>query len=169
MPGLFAFIRGIVATKPVPMYVSDWVAIPCHTADSLDAHDAMGDKFSIPVPVSGTIQSASLLDRDDEGTQIDVVLLDGPFVSALGDAAFSLADSDGMKEIYQLNFAILSDNVNNYFSSIENIGKGYRVPPDFPGSKMGKIYAQAITRATPTIAAGSEPLLRLEIRPDEPV
>lgn len=162
-------IKEVVATKPPSVYISPFVSIPSHTADALDANDAIGDEFKIRVPVSGLIQSASLVDRDDEGSQIDVVLLDAIFTGAAGDAAFSLSDEDARKVIITLKFTTFDDNVSNQTSSLENLGKAYRVPPMAKGSKFGWIYAQGITRATPTIAGGSEPLVRLEILPDEPV
>ncbi|KKM90027.1 hypothetical protein LCGC14_1242740 [marine sediment metagenome] len=162
-------LLSVLSIKPVPVYVTEWVKIPCHTADALDADDAMGDKFEILVPVSGILLSATLLDRDDEGTEIDVALMNLTFTSAAGDAAFSLSDGDVQKKIYQLNFVVFNDNVDNQESSIENIGKAYHIEPSTPGGKLGKFFCQAITRATPTIAAGSEPLIRLEILPDSPV
>ena len=162
-------VRQVVATKPPKVYISPWVAIPCDTAQLDAAGDAIGPAFTIPVPVSGIIQSASLLDRDDEKTQIDVPLLDAAFTVTATNAAFTLSDLDVRKFIYELQFTTFDDYIDNAGSSIENIGKAYRVPPSSKGSKMGLMYAQGITRATPTIAAGSEPLVRLEILPDEPV
>lgn len=162
-------IRQVVGIKPPKVYLTPYYVIPSHTADALDANDAIGDEFQILVPVSGIIQSASLIDRDDEGSQIDVALLDSLFTSAAGDAAFSLSDLDAQRVIITLKFTTFDDNVNNQTSSLENIGKAYRVPPRTNRSKFGFIFAQGITRATPTIAAGSEPMLRLEILPDEPV
>ncbi len=162
-------IRQVVAIKPPSVFISDFVSIPSHTADALDANDAIGDEFKIRVPVSGLIQGASLVDRDNEGTQIDVVLLDAIFAGAAGDAAFSLSDADARKVIITLKFTVFDDAVNAQTSSLENLGKAYRVPPMNKGSKFGWIYAQGITRSTPTIAVGSEPLVRLEILPDEPV
>ena len=163
------WIKQVLAVRPPPVYISEWIAIPCHTADALDADDAMGAMFQIPVPVSGIIQSASLLDRDDEGSQIDVALFTSIFTDAAGDAAFSLSDEDAMLEIIELQFTSWSDNVNNQTSFLENIGKAYRVRSNAKNSPKGLIYAQAITRATPTIAVGSEPMIRLEIMPDRPV
>jgi len=162
-------IRQVVSVKPVEVYVSPWVSMPAHTADALDANDAIGDEGKIPVPISGILQSASLIDRDDEGSEIDVALFDAIFAGAVGDSAFSLSDLDAQHKILELKFITFNDNVNNQDSSIENIGKAYRVPPWSKGAKMGWMYFQGITRATPTIAAGSEPLIRLEILPDEPV
>ena len=163
------WVRQVIAVRPPPVHITNYIAIPCHTADALDADDAMGPMFQIPVPASGIIQSASLLDRDDEGTQIDIALFSAAFVAVAGDAAFALVDADAMLEIIELQFTSFSDNVNNQTSFLENIGKAYRVAPASKGNSKGIIYAQAITRATPTIAAGSEPMIRLEILPDRPV
>ena len=157
-----------VQVVPPPSYITEYVIIPCHTADALDANDAMGDKFTIRVPVSGIILSASLLDRDDEGSQIDIAIFTGNFTAVAGDAAFSLSDVDAEKKIMELKFTTFDDNVNNQTSSLENIGKDYRLVDDPLNIDTGLMYAQAITRATPTIAAGSEPKIRLEILPDRP-
>ena len=162
-------IRSVVAIKPPAVFISDWVTIPSHTADALDANDAIGDEGKIRVPVSGMIQSAGLIDRDNEGSQIDVPLFDAIFAGAAGDVAFSLSDLDAQKLIITLKFATFDDNVNNQTSSLENLGKAYRVAPMNKGSKVGWMYFQGIARGTPTIAVGSEPMVRVEILPDEPV
>ena len=163
------FIKQVVAVRPPEVFITPYTVITSLTANALDAGDAIGDKFVIKVPVSGIIQSASLLDRDDEGTQIDVALLSGEFTAAAGDAAFSLSDIDAELEIIELQFTSFSDNVNNQTSFLENIGKAYRVPPIMKNAKFGFIHAQGITRATPTIAVSKEPMIRLEILPDRPV
>ena len=160
-------IRNVVAIKPVKTYVSPWMIVPSQTA-ALDDGDATGPAFTIPVPISGRILSASLLDRADQKLQLDVCLLDAPFTATAADAAFTLSDLDSRKVIYQLNFTTYDDHTDNATFSIENIGKGYRVPPSSKDSKMGKMYAQAIAHSTPTYAGGSEPLLRIEIDADEP-
>ena len=161
-------IRQVVRTAPPRVYISPWVSIGSD-GDVLANGDAIGRPFEIPVPVSGIIQSATLLDRDDENSQIDVALFDSPFTAVAANLVYAISDEDGRRKIFQLNFTTFNDNVNSRDSSVENIGKAYRVKPKSRGSKMGRMWCQGITRATPTIALGSEPLLRLEIYPDEPV
>ena len=163
------FIKQVVAVRPPEVYITPWIVIPSVTADALDADDAIGNQFVIPVPVSGILQSASLLDRDDEGSQIDIVLMEKGFTAVAGDAAFALNDVDVLLEIIELQFTSWSDNVNNQISFLENIGKAYRIDPISKGAKVGHMSAQGITRATPTIAVGKEPMIRLEILPDRPV
>ncbi len=163
-------IRNVVAIKPPGVFVSEYTTVQALTGNALDAGDALGTLFRIEVPVSGIFQSAHLLDRDDEGSELDIALFDARIDTvAAADAAFDLTDADAKRKIYQLNFTTFSDNVSNQDASIENIGKAYKVKPKSKGKKTGWMYAQAITRGTPTIAVGSEPMLRLEILPDEPI
>ncbi len=159
-------IKQVVAIRPPPVHVTEWVVVPAQTA-ALDDGDAMGGSFRIPVPVSGVLQSAHLLDRADQGNQVDVALLSATFTPTAADAAFALADSEARTIITRLQFTVFNDNVDNRDSSLENIGKVYRVQPAFKGAKWGYIYGQGIASGTPTYAAGSAPLLRLEILPDE--
>ena len=148
-------IREVVAIAPPGVYITPAIAVPNITpANALHADDAMGDLFGIRVPKSGIIQSATFYDVDDEGSQVDLVLTRARFTGAASDAAFSMLDDDLLTVIIQLNFTTFFDMVNGQVSSIENIGKAYRVPPEKKGSKMGVIYAQAIARGTPNIAAG---------------
>ncbi len=163
------YIKQVVSVRPPEVFITEWAVMPSHTTDALDANDAIGSPFTMLVPTSGLIHSATLLDRDDEGSELDVALFSGQFTGAAGDVAFSLSDEDAMLKIMELSFSSFNDNVNNQSSVLVNIGKAYRVPPLKRGSKMGLMYAQGITRGTPTIAAGSEPMVRLEILPDWPV
>jgi len=159
-------IKQVVAIRPPPVHITEWVVIPSQVA-ALDDGDAMGDAFRIPVPVSGVLQSAHLLGRADQGTQVDVVLLSAPFTPTAGDAQFALDDLEARAIITRLQFTVFNDNADNQDSSLENIGKVYRVHPASRGAKWGWMYGQGIAYGTPTYAAGSAPLLRLEILPDE--
>lgn len=159
-------IRQVVGIKPRPVFISDWVTIPAQDA-ALDDADALGSPGTIRVPVSGILQSAHLLDPADQGNSLDVKLLDGEFTAAAADQAFSLSDADALRIIHTLEFSTFHDNVNNQDSSIENIGKAYRVQPEHKGSKFGLLHFQGIAVGTPTYGAGAKPKFRLEILPDE--
>lgn len=148
-------------------YISPFVEITSQDA-ALDAGDSVGTSvFLIPAPVSGVIQSATLFDPADQKIELDVVLLSSRFTPTAADAAFTLADADLRFVIYQLNFTVFWDMTDGAVSSIENIGKAYRIPPYGAAPEMGYFYCQAITRGAPTYAAGSKPYMQIEILPDK--
>lgn len=156
----------LTGIKPPPVYISPLVIVNAQDA-ALDDGDATGPKFKIRVPVSGIIQSAHLLDYADQGNQLDVALLSRDFTAASADAQFKILDPDLANVVKRLQFAVFHDNDDNQDSSLENIGKAYRIDPEVPGSKFGFFHAQGIAYGTPTYGAGNKPRIRLEILPDE--
>jgi hypothetical protein len=158
--------RAEMSVKPPAVYISPLVTVTAQDA-ALDDGDATGDKFTIRVPVSGVIQSAHLLDFADQGNQLDIALLSRDFTAVAADAAFKILDTDLANVVIRLQFTVFNDNVDNQDSSLENIGKAYRVDPEDSGSKFGLLHCQGIASGTPTYGAGAKPRLRIEILPDE--
>ena len=142
------------------------VEVPAQDA-ALDDGDATGIKFTVRVPVAGIIQSAQILDYADQGDQLDIALLDRDFTAAAADAQFKIIDNDLAKLIIRLQFTVFNDNDDNQDSSLENIGRTYRIEPETPGSKFGRMHCQGIASGTPTYAAGAKPKFRIGILPDE--
>ncbi|KKL40788.1 hypothetical protein LCGC14_2367900 [marine sediment metagenome] len=166
MLGWLVRIAHVVAIKPRPVFQTSWVQVPAQDA-ALDDGDATGIVFQFLVPISGTLQSASVLDTADQGNQLDVELCSGRFAGAAADAQFKLTDVEARYHIYRLQFATYADHEDNQTSDLENIGKAYKVPPFEEDSKWGWMWGQGIASGTPTYAAGSKPYLRVEIYPDE--
>lgn len=156
----------VVGITPPPVYVSPLTIVTSQDA-ALDDGDATGAVFTIRVPVSGIIQSAHLLDYADQGNQLDIALLSRSFTAVAADAAFKIVDGDLHSVVTRLQFTVFNDNVDNQDSSLENIGKAYRVEPEDSGSKFGFFHCQGIASGTPTYGAGAKPRIRLEILPDE--
>ncbi len=155
-----------VETNPPPVFISELVLVPS-VGGAFTTLDAIGVPFKFLVPISGVIQSATLIDRDYEGTEIDIPLFREPFVAAASADAYTISDTDIKNLIKTLKFTVFDDHVQCYESSVENIGKLYKVRPKSRGSKWGWMYSQAKCLGTPTIAAGSEYLLRIEILSDK--
>lgn len=125
-------------------------------ADALDAGDAFGTIFTIKVPKSGIIYSATFWDLDDEGSQVDLEIFKTSFTQIASDAAWTPSDGDMLSFVTELAFVGFDDHINNQTSSLTNIGMAYTAPG-------GKLYIQAVCRGTPTIAAGSSPRVQLQI------
>jgi len=164
-------LRKALKMEPPRTFISEPAIFITPSGDLvLDAGDAMCGVFQVKVPVSGIIQGATLYDPSDVlSGGVNVALCRARIAGGTVDAAFALVDDDLVNVIYQLNFVTFFDMTNGLVSSIENIGKRYRVPPEAPGGKMGIMYCQAATVGAATIVAGSHPSLRLEIDPDEHV
>jgi len=146
----------IVSCPVIPVLVPGIVA-----ADALDANDCMGTIVQVNVPKRGVIVSATLFDIDDEGTQIDLEIFVHPIAQIANDAAWAPTDADIIHFLTELAFVSFDDHVNNQTSDITAINKAYVAPE-------GKFYIQAVTRSTPTIAAGASPRFHLQIQSFDP-
>ena len=130
------------------------------TGIAYTAGDAFGDKFEIPVPLSGIIHTAVFLDKDDEGLETDVVLFTGDFTATADNAAFTVADADFHNFLSTITFAAFKNFAVNQVSSAAALGIAYVAP-------QGKLWAQMVARGAPNIAAGAAPMLSLTIIADE--
>ena len=150
---LIAAVSGTIVSCPVlPIEIPGITA-----ADALDANDCMGTLFTIDVPKRGVIISATFWDMDDEGTQVDFEIFKHSVIDTANDAAFAPTDADLLEFITELAFFAFDDHGTGQTSDIKNIGKAYSAPE-------GKFYIKAVTRSTPTIAAGNVPRLQLQIQ-----
>jgi len=145
----------IVSCPLVPVMIPGITA-----ADALDAGDCMGIQFAVKVPRHGILQSALLLDFDDEGTQIDLELFKQQITQIANDAAWAPSDIDMLQFVTELSFFAFDDHINGQSSELLNIGKAYTAPTGF-------LWIQAVTRSTPTIAAGASPRIQLHIVSDD--
>lgn len=132
-------------------------AIPgSDTATALESGDTLGNVFSIKVPKSGIIISATFYDLDDEGSQVDLEIFKQGIADQAVDAAYAPTDAEMLTFLTELSFVDFDDQGTSQTSELTNIGKAYNAP-------SGLLYFQAVTRATPTIAAGSPPYIQLQI------
>jgi len=138
------------------------VMIPGITAaDALDANDCMGLIVVLKVPKSGIIQSALLVDPDDEGLQIDLEIFKAPIAQVANDAAFAPTDDESFNFVTEINFDTYNDHGVFQTAEVKNIGTAYNAP-------NGKFFIQAVTRGAHNIAAGASPRYQLQILSTDP-
>ena len=148
--------KTIVSCPAMPM------GIPGITAgDALDAGDCIGTIMVIPVPKVGIIQSATYWDLDDESTQLDLEIFKESIAQIASDSAWSPTDVTMRNFVTELAFVVGDDHGNSYTFQLTNIGLAYTAP-------SGKFYIQAVDRSTKNIAAGSMPLIQLQIESFDP-
>jgi len=150
------FIGKIVSCPLYPIEIPGIVA-----ADAFDANDCFGTIFQIPVPKNGVLHSATFWDLDYEGTQVDFMIYGNPITQIASDAAWAPSDADQLVFVTALSFVSYIGHVNSYTFELNNIGKAY-------SAARGKFDIQAVTRATPTIAAGAMPRFQLQILSFDP-
>ena len=138
------------------VYQTDLREIPgIGTAAAYAAGEAFGTKFSIPVPVQGTISRIAFLDLDDEGLRKDFVLFSRDFTATADNAAFNLSDGD-------LAYCLGVLSVDNFFNwGANQLGQVYPafdyIAPD------GLLYCQIVTQGADNIAAGAIPKFFLTV------
>lgn len=147
--------------KTVSCPAEPGVLVGSDTGVALESGDTIGLVTKVAVPKSGILYSATLFDFDDEGTQVDFEIFKRPIADVATDAAFAPTDAEGFGFITELNFTVFDDHGLFQTSELTNIGKGYSAPE-------GYLYIQAVTRSTPTIAAGVPHRFQLQILSDDP-
>jgi hypothetical protein len=127
--------------------LSDRVAI------TLDAKAAADGR-----PVSGTITQITLLDKDDEGAALDLVILDADVSLGTINGAPNISDTNAQQIVRVVPVA-----TTNYTDVV-----GAKVafpsfdPIDFEVA-AGVLYIGAISRGTPTYTAASDLRVKLQI------
>ena len=150
-----------VLTKPQPVFSTGQIIIPGLVPAAYAAGDAMGVQWKQAVPKSGILQSAALWDLSDLNLQVNLTIASAPFFTQIADnAAFALADIDALMVVYQVDFTVFTDWINNRASFIDQIGKPLKFPTGF-------MYLQAFAVAAQTVAANSIPVVQLDFLPDE--
>ena len=123
-------------------------------ADALDANDAMGIAFAVPVPPAGAIVGAFFHDLDDEGSNKTLHLYHGMPSSIASDAAYAPTDADNLIYAGRIRFDGFSDLTNNQVgvANSADLPLWYFAPD-------GMLWMQVQTAGTDNIAAGSMPRL----------
>jgi len=132
-----------------------------YSSGAYEANDAMGLLTKVAVPKRGVIVSATLFDLDYEGKQIDLEVFNNKITQVASEAAWTLSDEESLFFITELPFVAFDAHTASQTSEITNIGKAYVAPGGF-------FWVQAVTRGTPTIAAGAEPHFQLQIQSFDP-
>lgn len=146
-----------IVSCPVAPY-----AIPgSDNAVTIETGDTIGFVFKLAVPKSGEIRSALLLDRDDEGVQVDLEIFKQTIADAVADAAFAPTDVEGLSHVCELNFVSFDDHGLYQTSQITNIGMAYTAPEGF-------FHIQAINRGGITLPAGVPHKVQLHILSTDP-
>lgn len=139
------------------------IQIPGISTDIYAAGDAFGTLITLPGVFranknSGIVTKIQLLDRDDEGSQVDVHFYRRPMTTTADNAAFDPSDVD-----------ILSweggESITTFFNWNSNQG-GQWTGSHWVESDDTNLYIRCVTQGTPTIVAGSEPWLLVTVVPN---
>lgn len=131
------------------------------TGVTIETGDTLGLVFAIAVPKSGVIYSATFIDLDAEGSQVDIEIYKRSIADQATDAAYAPDDAEALTFLTELSFVSFDDHGVFQTSEITNIGKAYSVPD-------GKFYNQGVVRAGQTIAVGKAPRIQYQILSDDP-
>lgn len=158
MRQLLQVLQAILSRLRGP-YATDWIIVPgIGVSAAYATGDAFGIQFEVPVPVSGTIQSCTFVDKDNEKLAKDIYIFASSFAATADNSAFAPSDPDlqaciGFISISGGDYAA---NNANAVGHRDNIGLSYVAPG-------GKLYCQIVTRGADNIAAGKIPLVQLVI------
>jgi hypothetical protein len=159
---LYVAQQGIVQVRG-SIYDTGYLRVPgVDHSDAYTAGDAIGTQFAVTLPFrQGVLYSATLLDLDDEGTQLDLWISDSEWGTKIADdAAFSPADAEMLRVIDILEFTSTVDATNSHFMALRNIGLAVSLPES-------RLWLQLESPSgTPTIAVGSNPRVRLQFLVD---
>jgi|SRR3990167_3481484 len=151
-------VRG--ATVRGAVYVTDKMVVPqIAAADALDAGDAMGGIFRFEnVPEYGIIRAARLWDPDDDTLSPTLHLFSQVFAATANDAALNISAADSLEAVDSIAFSTSVDLGGGKVHNETGLDIWYWAPDK-------TLYCQMTTAATPNIAAGVMPQVRLFIEP----
>ena len=154
---LESVVSSLDALAKIHIYSTGWMEIPgIGTGVAYAAADAFGGKFPIPVPSKGIIQTAMMLDLDDEGIETELWLFGEDFTATADNDPFAVSDAD----LPKLEVVIGIVNFANVANNQVGINNGLNLPYIIPG---GRFWCQCVTRGAPNIAAANIPRVSLRI------
>ena len=118
------------------------------------AGDALGGLMEFLVPEIGRLDSAVFIDVDNEGSEVDLVLFNQPFVATTDNAPFAPTLSDIKNMVGTISFSLFKAFNANQASTPTGIGLNFVAP-------HGKLFGQNVCRGAPTIAADNPPQIEL--------
>ena len=146
-----------IVSCPVSPKVIPGIVAAAVYAGTAAIPECLGIQAQLAVPKRGIIVSATFFDLDDEGSQVDLEVFNRLVAQAADNAAWTLSAGDCLYFVTEIAFFAFDDQLASQTSEVKNIGKAYIAP-------SGYFWIQAITRATPTIAAGAMPRFQLQIQ-----
>ena len=138
------------------VYVTPYVELAVGTA-LYASGDALGAKASFPnVPEHGVIMAVTVIDRDKESVNLDVVFFNADIAGTAANDAFDPTDA----ELQTSPGSVLVDTWkafnDNSQGSVANLGRPYWAP-------AGVLYFQCVTRGTPTYTATDDVWVAISI------
>jgi hypothetical protein len=139
-------------------HITDLTEIPgIGTGASYASGDAIGTTITFSgIPHFGIIQSAMLLDKDDDNVAIDLIVHNATFTQTADNAPYDVSDSDNESIVDVVEFGVFVDLVTSRVAFGRGRGHLYSAP-------AGALYCQAITRGGSNIASSQEPMVQLSI------
>ncbi len=157
MSWLITGIKNIVGVQE-NLHDTGFLTVPgIATASVYTANDTLGTQFVFRnVPKSGTIQTAIFLDLDDEGIETDLILYKREIVETADHDPYAPSDLDLESIIGHITFSTFL----NYNANQSSVASGMFLTYTAP---QGEIWAQMVTRGTPTIAVANIPKVGMTI------
>ena len=154
---LESVVASVDALGEIKIFSTGWIEIPgIGLAAAYTAADAFGGKFEISVPSKGVIQTAMMLDLDDEGIETELWLFSGDFTATADNDAFAVTDVDLLKLEVIIGIVNFANAANNQVGINNGLNLAYLAP-------KGRFWCQCVTRGTPNIAAANIPRVALRI------
>lgn len=140
----------------MPVYWTPFVNIGVDTGIYASG-DALGEKNSFPnVPEHGTIMSVTVIDRDSEIVNLDIVFFTADIAGTTDNAAFAPTDA----ELSTCLGAVLVDTWKTFSDNSLGVETNIALPYWAP---RGTLYFQCVTRGTPTYTATTDVLVSISI------
>ncbi|MBM3946505.1 MAG: hypothetical protein FJ315_03775 [SAR202 cluster bacterium] len=140
--------RGTVALSPI--FNTGFINIPGIGLSSAYASgDAFGTRFSIAVPVEGTISTVVFADLDDEGLDKEVVLFNNEFNQTGDNDVFAVTDGDLLNLVGIVSITDWYNFANNQVGR-STPALAYQAP-------LGRLWGQVVTRGADNIVPGHQP------------
>ena len=134
-------VKGVGNNFKTPFVTLPGVAVAAHANG-----DALGTKFVVTVPSSGTLQAAILPDMAKQSLQVDFILFTADFTGGTDDAAFDMADADRVNLAGFISVSSFADFNDSSVGLTRSWGLDYVAP-------LGMFYVQAVARGAITPAA----------------
>ena len=119
--------------------------------------DAVGTKFTLEVPIRGTIDQAILIDQDKEQILLCLYLFNGDFDGGTDNSAFDMTDGNATRLLAVIPMGMFYATSDNAVGFVSDLGIVYLAP-------QGLLYIQAVTRGVPNLTAATDYAVGLVIR-----
>jgi hypothetical protein len=140
---------------------------PTITAGAYSAGDAVGGKLTFTgCPESGFIETVTIVDKDEEGAALNLVLFKQDFTAVNDNAAFDVTagEEDDVIGVVTIAAADFIDVGGCKIATISELSMGYKLT-ETSATKRGRIYGQLMTTGTPTYTTTSDLVVNIAVRP----